>query len=120
MTIKKYVATSDNGNYEFVCESVGTRSGFAHNVTMFRNGYELLKHRVNYLNRTWECWQFQTAIRGAINTLEEREKERAKAMYKSVNNISRLTAKRKLELEERYKTNSRIQACEELLELVRA
>lgn len=120
MTIKEYATVSNNNSvYRFVCETVGTRYGFAHKVTMFRHNYEILTHKVNYLNRTWECWAYQTAIRGAIYTALEAEQNRVKEHYKEVNNISRITAKRKAELEELYNNNQAIQAYNELLELTK-
>ena len=120
MTIKEYATVSNNNSvYRFVCECVDTRNGFTHKVTMFRHNYEILSHKVNYLNRTWECWTYQTAIRGAIYKALEDAKERIKAHFKEVNNLSRITVKRKVELEELYKNNQAIQAYEELLELTK-
>lgn len=85
--------------YQFVNESGNTRNGFYHRSTLFRNGYEVRNHRVSYLNRTWECYRYQTCMMGLVNAMKNDRIDRLTNDYKVNNNYSKLTAKRKAELQ---------------------
>ena len=52
--------------YSAVCESEGTRSGFRHIAVLMKNGTEISRTKVTYLNRTWEAFQFQTALQKLV------------------------------------------------------
>jgi len=45
--------------YSVLFYSEGTRNGFRHVAILMRNGYEVEKATMNYLNRTWESYDFQ-------------------------------------------------------------
>lgn len=45
------------------CYSAARRGGFSHNATAVLGNGEVLKAKVNYVNRTWECYPFQTVLR---------------------------------------------------------
>jgi hypothetical protein len=45
-----------------VCESGKTRNGFKHTATLFVNGRECDSAKVNYLNRTWERYDFESVL----------------------------------------------------------
>lgn len=69
-----------NKNVEIVCRSEGTRYGFRHLANLLYNGYERGNNKVCYYNRTWERYEFQTVLRGAIEKCElltPREKKAA-------------------------------------------
>lgn len=74
-----------NTLYEFVCDYENTRNGFAHKCTLFIDGRERAASRVHYINRTWECWTYQTAclntLYSVINDYVAREKTAFKALY---------------------------------------
>jgi hypothetical protein len=67
-----------NQNKQFIfCESVKTRNGFKHVAYLrlpiinnnFVNGIEFLEIdsvKINYLNRTWESFQFESVIKKLI------------------------------------------------------
>lgn len=84
--------------YEFINESRSTRSGFAHDTTVFRNGCEIETHTCHYLNRTWECYTYQTVMYGAMNDLIHYRTERLTNQFKADKGYNKLTAKRKEEL----------------------
>lgn len=45
------------------CYSKSRRGGFSHNaVAVLENG-ETLTAKINYVNRTWECYPFQTVLK---------------------------------------------------------
>jgi hypothetical protein len=57
--------------YSFACMWEKTRSGFRHVCHVLRNGHDIREVKVNYLNRTWERYDFQTVLFKAIATLRE-------------------------------------------------
>jgi len=55
-----------NDHYSFVCESKKTRRGFNHYATLCLNGSGIASDKACYLNRTWESYEFQSVMRGAV------------------------------------------------------
>ena len=97
MEIKKF--NIDGSNVEFVNESYSTRNGFKHVTHCFINGVDKGEHTVHYINRTWECYPFQTAMRGLVNGLIESRTEFLKDKFKFDNDYKILNEKRKKEFE---------------------
>lgn len=106
MEIRKI--TVNGKEFQFVNESRSTRSGFAHDTTLFVNGYERLKHTCHYLNRTWECYRYQTAMIGAVNELINGRKDNLTDDFKNVNGYKKLTPNRKEELNKIFESDSYI------------
>ena len=107
MRITKFKSTKLK-KYMFVNECVGTRNGFKHISKLFYNDYKIIENTAHYINRTWECYTFQTSMCGAVYTLIENRKETLKRDYKEKNNIKRLTEKTKKELEKIYDSDEKI------------
>jgi hypothetical protein len=59
-------------NISVACISEGTRSGFRHVATAHKNGFEIARVRLNYLNRTWERYEFESAINDLAETVAQR------------------------------------------------
>ena len=97
MEIKKF--NIDGSNVEFVNESYNTRNGFKHVTHCFINGVDKGEHTVHYINRTWECYPFQTAMRGLVNSLIESRTEFLKDKFKFDNDYKILNEKRRKEFE---------------------
>lgn len=59
----------------YFCESKSTRSGFAH-IVQIKNKYfeDLAAAKINYYNRTWEKYDFQSVMRKAQENLEKQIK----------------------------------------------
>ena len=93
------ILKNKKNDIEFVCESYGTRNGFNHKATMFVNGSEFESATCHYINRTWECYTYQSVILSCINKVIEWAKGRIEMDYRNKNNVSRLTKARKEELE---------------------
>jgi hypothetical protein len=104
MELKKI--TVDGREVEFANAWRGTRSGFAHDTTMFIDGRRVAEHTCHYLNRTWERYTYQTVMRCALDELIEREREYLKAQFLRANGYQKLTAKRKEAFEEECKQNA--------------
>lgn len=79
----------DNRTYTFVNEFINRRDGFNHKTTLLCNGVELVTNNVHYINRTWECYTYETSMRGAVNTLIDSKLNRHIARYKEENGIIR-------------------------------
>jgi hypothetical protein len=61
--------TKANGkDYYFFCEAEVTKSGFIHRVTMFEDKVNLATEKVTYINRTWEKYAFQSAIKNTLRS----------------------------------------------------
>lgn len=84
-----FKATVNNKEYIFTCYTQGTSYGFRHICTQgFNNTTDCKYIRKNilnkacYYNRTWECFRYETVLRGAIEKLaESREiKDKLKAI----------------------------------------
>lgn len=107
MEIKK---VNVNGKqYEFINEYVNTRHGFAH-ISRLCNQYGdvISENRCNYLNRTWECYRFQTSMRGCVSKLINRRVERSKDDFKAMHGYSKMTAKRNAEFEKEMEKDARL------------
>lgn len=86
-------------NYCFVNEYGSTRNGFYHQSTLLYNNNEIYKKKVNYLNRTWECYTYQTSMKACIDSLIDESIDYLKEAYKRQNNIKRITKKHQKELQ---------------------
>jgi len=65
-----------NNIYNVVCNFESTKSGFRHIAVLHKNGYEIARCKECYLNRTWECFEFETVLKKIINNnFEGQEKE---------------------------------------------
>ena len=52
--------------FTLVCESWSTRSSWGHEVTLYKNDYAKIgRAKIRYYNRTWESYQYQSAIKAA-------------------------------------------------------
>jgi hypothetical protein len=66
--VKLKFAKANGKDYYFFCEAEVTKSGFIHRVTMFQDKVHLATEKVTYINRTWEKYAFESAIKNVIET----------------------------------------------------
>lgn len=99
MIIRRVV---DDVDYEFVCSSVGNRSGFKHKCDLYvgKYPYIMCSSSVQYYNRTWECWQYQTVCRNTVDKLISERIDKLTCEYKDSNKISRITKKHRVLLDD--------------------
>lgn len=105
--------------FNFINNSKGTRNGFAHETELRVNGLYFY-NKVNYYNRTWECYTFQTAMRGALALYQSFAEERIKQDVLRKEGKKRLTPTLKKMLEKECKGNKTLKAiakCEAVLNL---
>lgn len=97
-TIKKYQV--NDTEYTFVCRSRSTCSGFAHDAELqTANGYVIGTASCHYINRTWESYTYQSAMIAVVREKIDAFIRIATRQFKEKQGISRITAKRKPELE---------------------
>ena len=96
--------------YEFVNESGNTRNGFYHKSTLFvsnEEGYSWNKgeNKVSYLDRTWECYRYQTCMMGLVRKLIDNRIEKSLHDFKIEKGYSKMTDKRRAEFNEAIKND---------------
>ena len=82
--------TIDGRDVSFVCTSRDTRSGFAHDATIFINGLDCGSATCHYINRTWERYSYESVCLSVVSGLIDRRKARLKDDYKDANGLTRL------------------------------
>ena len=84
--------------FTLVCESWCTRNSWGHEVTLYRNNYaKIVRAKIRYYTRTWESYQYQTAIKSVIYEAIAKIKAAAKIAFKELHNYKVLTKKRAAE-----------------------
>ena len=96
-----YIKEINGVKFTLVCESWSNRNSWGHEVTLYKNDYyKIGRAKVRYFNRTWESYQYQSAIKSVIyNTIEE-IKYAAKIAFKELHHYKVLTKKRAAEFVE--------------------
>lgn len=80
MSTKRYnTKTFDfvvNGEHVyFVCDTTNTKNGFCHHVFASGGGKYYEHSRVSYYNRTWETFEYETALYHAIEKFSKSMRE---------------------------------------------
>ena len=84
--------------FTLVCESWCTRNSWGHEVTLYKNDYAKIgRAKIRYYNRTWESYQYQSAIKSVIFETIERIKAATKETFKTLHHYKVLTKKRAAE-----------------------
>ena len=108
--MKKLTITTKNGNiYEFIGLYRNTRGGFAHDAVVFINECEEMRATCNYINRTWENYNYQLAFITAIYNEVDAIREAVKREFMAANNYKKLTAARRAAWLEECDKNARLQ-----------
>lgn len=96
-----------NGNeYLFINHSRSNRSGFVHETELFKNNSLIAEDKIQYYNRTWECYRYQTVMRSVISRLTENLKDNFISNWKENHGIKRLTETKRKLMEEDFKNNT--------------
>ena len=81
--------------FTLVCESWNTRNSWGHEVTLYKNDtLKVGRVKIRYYNRTWESYQYQSAIKSVIIGVLEKIKAAAKKAFLTLHNYKVLTKKR--------------------------
>lgn len=85
-------------NFKLVCDSWNTRSSWGHEVILYKNDIvKVGSIRIRYYNRTWENYQYQSAIKSVIYNAIQEIKAAAKKVFLTLHNYKILTKKRAAE-----------------------
>lgn len=104
--------------FSFVCESWRTRNSWGHEVTLYKNDIlKIGRTRIRYYNRTWESYEFQSAIKNVLFETIEKIKGEAKAVFKNSHNYKILTKKRAAEFVKYLSLDSEYNLYNELLKM---
>jgi hypothetical protein len=101
-------------NYCIVNESKDTRHGFKHVSTLIFYDSAIATESCYYLNRTWECYRYQTSMKAVVNKYLQEIKDNIIYYYKQDNNIKRLTKKHKEAIEKLFNEDNRITELKEI------
>lgn len=62
---KTFDFTINGEHIYFYCDTTKTKNGFCHHVFAVGGGKDYEHTRVSYLNRTWETFDYETALKSA-------------------------------------------------------
>lgn len=103
MSITKKSVNSNE--YLFVNSSRGNRSGFVHESKLYKNDRLIGENKIQYYNRTWECYTYQTVMRGIVHALIGEIKESYKNAWKDAHEVKRLTEAKRQAMQEDFEKN---------------
>ena len=84
--------------FTLVCESWCTRNSWGHIVTLYKNDtVKIGRANIRYYNRTWECYQYQSAIKSVIYGAIAQINAAGKIAFKELHHYKVLTKKRAAE-----------------------
>lgn len=75
-----------NKKIQIVCDTLSTRNGFKHEASLILNGYDIDKVKINYLNRTWERFTYDSVIKKLAEDSKYLEDKERKLIKKFVDN----------------------------------
>ena len=67
-----------------------TRGGFRHTTEVYIDDVLMHKSKCNYINRTWESYEFQSVMKNALCEMIDARKVEIKAEYKERTGTKRL------------------------------
>lgn len=72
---KTFVFIVNGEEIRFYCDTTNTPNGFCHHVFALGGGKDYEHTRVSYLNRTWESFEYETALYHAIEKFSKSMRE---------------------------------------------
>lgn len=75
-----FTKTIDGVERTIACWTSNTRDGFAHHARM-SYGEKTISSKVEYLNRTWETFRYETVIDRLINRLPKDEQDKWRKVF---------------------------------------
>lgn len=116
--MKKININTNNCNFDFICDAKANRSGFYHKVDLFINNVYEGAAKIQYYNRTWEWYDYQTACLNALGKVIKEYVTRNIAAFKELYGYKKMTQKRRQDFDLSMKNNlyySALQACRDNL-----
>lgn len=89
-------------NYTFNCKTFDNRYNWGHKVQMIVNNRIVSENKIIYYNRTWETFNYQSCMNGAINLYYNDLFNEYITEYKQENGKKRLTQTEKEQLKKAF------------------
>ena len=104
--MNEYVKKTVNGNeYLFINSFRGNRSGFVHESKLYKNNRLIGENKIQYYNRTWERYTYQSVMKGIVSTLLDDCENDYKTAWKEEHGIKRLTKEKRMVMENDFWKN---------------
>lgn len=96
MDIRKEIINGKE--YMFVNSFRGNRSGFVHETTLLRDGREIGCYKIQYYNRTWERYTYQSVMVGCVRELLDDCREAFERAWRNDHGVKRMTEAKREEM----------------------
>lgn len=98
MEIRKFKDESLK-NYTIVNDWNYNKRGFYHESVLLCGNAEIERSRIQYINRTWECYSFQTSMLSVVSKAMEHWRKFYLNRYKADHEYKKMNIERKNEFE---------------------
>lgn len=115
MVIRRFKNT-ELKDWEIVNEAGWTRNGFYHRSVLMWRGHDRNEAKLHYINRTWECYEFQSSMKQAVYNEMELVKNAELKHWKEMFEITRMTKDKRERFEHYLKENNTLKEFELMLE----
>ena len=105
-------------SYQINCRTFETRYNWGHKVQLIVNNRIVSENKIVYYNRTWESFQYQSCITGAINLYYNDLFNNYITQYKEENDKKRLTQTEKEQLIKDFKKLDNVKSLLKLKKIV--
>lgn len=104
--------------FTFECASVSRNHGFAHIVKLYKNGHEIEHASVQYYNRTWESYRYQSAMRKVVSKIIDKMLTDGITRYKTEHNLKMMKSSVKEYVSDTIKNTFEYKEMKILLDMV--
>lgn len=115
----KYNINLNNENWLILCKYKSNKNGFSHLVYIYENDLLIGTGRCNYINRTWEMYDYQTTIIKALNNAINNYWLGYIDTFKQDTKIQRLSKNKKELLQQTFELQDYIMTIKKLIELAK-
>lgn len=103
-------------DWEIVNEAGWTRNGFYHRSVLIWRGHDRNEAKLHYINRTWECYEFQSSMEQAVYNEMELIRNNELKHWKEMMGVKKMTKDKKERFEKYLKENNTLKEFELMLE----
>lgn len=91
--------------YMFVNSFRGNRSGFVHETELFCNDFLIGRNKIQYYNRTWERYTYQSVMIGLVRELMEDCQKAFETAWKNEHCVKRMNEAKRKAMNEDFEAN---------------
>ena len=100
--------------FQLVNEYFSTSRSWGHISTLFRNGVEVAETKIRYYNRTWEAYEYQSAMYSVVDMYNDAKRNQFLSDYLTKQNKNRFARNEKLQALDEYKNTQYFKEYEQL------